>query len=56
MSKTTMILTHVLSRGVRSPLEALDSVLTPEPNLPLFTLCGPAGPRNIPQGKPKPPQ
>jgi hypothetical protein len=56
--KTTMIYTHVFNRGgrgVRSPLEGLDSVLTPEPNLPPFTLCGPAGPRNIAQGKPKPP-
>jgi len=56
--KTTMIYTHVLNRGgrgVRSPLEGLGSLLTPEPNLPPVTLYGPAGPRNIPQGKPKPP-
>ena len=56
--KTTMIYTHVLNRGgrgVRSPLEGLGSLLTTEPNLPPVTLYGPAGPRNIPQGKPKPP-
>jgi integrase len=56
--KTTMIYTHVLNRGgrgVRSPLEGLGSLLTPEPNLPPVTLYGPAGPRNIPLEKPKQP-
>jgi integron integrase len=56
--KTTMIYTHVLNpggRGVRSPLDGLGSLLTPEPNLPPVTLYGPAGPRNIPLEKPKQP-
>ena len=42
-------------RGVRSPLEGLGSLLTPEPNLPPVTLYGPAGPGNISREKPKQP-
>jgi integron integrase len=56
--KTTMIYTHVLNRGgrgVRSPLEGLGSLLTPEPNLPPASLYGAARPRKIPREKPNPP-
>ena len=50
--RTTMIYTHVLNRGgrgVRSPLEGLGGLLAAEPRPASVTICGPAGPSNIPK-------